>query len=149
MGIKTAAWATVTTHHKVLVIAHNVTTVTRLLEVLPAFENDFRVQVVFTCGKDPFHHGLRELLDSLGVAVIPWRQATQHPFDLVISASHHGGITDITGPKVILSHGIGYTKYSPGNRKPETVRSSVFLHNGCCTTANRSPRLSSSLTTTS
>ncbi|MFE6615200.1 hypothetical protein [Amycolatopsis sp. NPDC057786] len=120
VGIKTANWATVAVRRRVLVIAHNVTTVTRLLDVLPAFENDFRVQVVFTCAKDPFQHGLRELLDTVGVAVIPWAEAERYEFDLVVTASHHGGIADMTGPKVILSHGIGYTKYSPGNRKPET-----------------------------
>lgn len=117
IGIKTANWATVAVSRRVLVIAHNVTTVSRLLDVLPAFENDFRVQVVFTCAEDPFQHGLRELLDTLGMAVIPWADAKRYAFDLVVTASHHGGITDVTGPKVILSHGIGYTKYSPGNRK--------------------------------
>lgn len=117
IGIKTANWATVAVRRRVLVIAHNVTTVTRLLEVLPAFENDFRVQVVFTCAEDPFRHGLRELLDTLGMAVIPWGEAKRYEFDLVVTASHHGGIGDVTGPKVILSHGIGYTKYSPVNRE--------------------------------
>ncbi|MEC3978864.1 hypothetical protein [Amycolatopsis sp. H20-H5] len=127
VGIRAIRWSTVPAERTVLVVVHNVTTVTRLLDVLPAFENDFRIQLVFSSsGSDPFQHGLRSLLDELGAITIPWSQARQEKFDLVLSASHHGGLGDITGPTVIFSHGIGYTKYSPGNRKPETGNRQTF-----------------------
>ena len=121
VGLRADQWTTVTPRRRVLIVVHNVTTITRLLDVLPAFDSDLRVQIVASSsGTDPFQHGIAEVLDEQGIITIGWDQARHISFDLVISASHHGGLADISGPLVILSHGIGYTKYSPGNRKPET-----------------------------
>ncbi|SDM71435.1 hypothetical protein [Allokutzneria albata] len=113
-------WATVSPTRVVLVVLHNITTLTRMLDVLPVFDSDFRVQLVATwSGSDPFSHGLREAVEELGMRTIPWEEATRIRFDLAIAASHHGGLAELTTPLMILSHGIGYTKYSPGNRKSE------------------------------
>jgi glycosyltransferase involved in cell wall biosynthesis len=153
VGRQIPHWNTVRVERQVLVVVHNVTAATRLLDVLPVFDSDPRVQVVCSWnGSDPFHHGLQELLDGLGMITIPWAQALQTRFDLAVTANH-GGLTEIDAPVVVLSHGIGYTKQSPGNRKPETgnrkpetgnrkpetVRSSVFPRSGCSTTASPSP----------
>ncbi|WP_086825733.1 hypothetical protein [Allokutzneria sp. NRRL B-24872] len=113
-------WATVQAERRVLVVLHNITTLTRMRDVLPIFASDFRVQLCATwSGSDPFTHGLREELDKLGVIFVSWEQAVAQRFDLAVSASHHGGLHELTTPVVILSHGVGYTKYSPG----ETVAS--------------------------
>ncbi|WP_153029552.1 hypothetical protein [Amycolatopsis sp. YIM 10] len=121
-------------------IVHNVTTLTRLLEVLPVFDSDRRVQLVASwSGSDPFQDGLTEMMRSLRIVTIPWDQAKQTRFDLAISASHHGGLTDITAPLVILSHGLGYNKYSPGNRKPETGNRKPETGNRKPETGNRKP----------
>ncbi|MGW4528695.1 hypothetical protein ACWEN0_46855, partial [Amycolatopsis sp. NPDC004378] len=102
-----------------LLVAHNVTTLNRLLDVVPAFENDSRVQLVVTdVEADPFRDGLPAALAGSGIITIPWEQARQTEFDLAIAASHHGDLTEITARRAILSHGIGYTKYSP----PESRR---------------------------
>ncbi|KAA2258109.1 glycosyltransferase family 4 protein [Solihabitans fulvus] len=120
VGRQTPHWNTIRAERQILVVVHNVTAATRLLDVIGAFDSDPRVQVVFSWnGSDPFHHGLDELLNRLGVIVIPWEQAIQTEFHLAITANH-GGLTELTAPIVVLSHGIGYTKNSPGNRKPET-----------------------------
>ncbi|WP_132878789.1 hypothetical protein [Tamaricihabitans halophyticus] len=161
VGLRADQWVTVLPHRRILLIAHNVTTVTRLLDILPAFDSDPRIQIVVSwSGSDPFHRGLAELLDELGLVTIGWDQARHTRFDLAIAASHHGGLSDITAPVVILSHGIGYTKYSPGNRKQETGnrkqetgnrkqetgnrkqetgKLSDFRRNGCFTTVSPSP----------
>ncbi|MFI9386697.1 glycosyltransferase [Kutzneria sp. NPDC052558] len=119
VGIQTPHWNTVSVRRQVLVVAHNVTAATRLLDAVAVFDSDPRVQVVFSWnGSDPFHHGLSELLDRLGMIVIPWPQALQTRFDLAVTANH-GGLTEIEAPIVVLSHGMGYTKQSPGNRKSE------------------------------
>ncbi|WP_425577502.1 hypothetical protein, partial [Nocardia callitridis] len=97
-----------------LVVAHHVTSLVRLLDMLTVFDSDHRVQVVFSCnGSDAFTNGLDEYLNSLGTVVIPWSQAIDTEFDLVLAANH-GGLAEITGPLVILPHGAGYTKNSPG-----------------------------------
>lgn len=161
VGIQTPHWNTIAVQRQVLVVAHNVTAATRLLDAVAVFDSDPRVQVVFSWnGSDPFHHGLSELLDRLGMIVIPWSQALQTRFDLAVTANH-GGLTEIAAPIVVLSHGMGYTKQSPGNRKseignrlaegrkPRTGRSSVFLRSGCSTTASPSPPRWSSRTPSS
>ncbi|GAA4036300.1 hypothetical protein GCM10022247_72540 [Allokutzneria multivorans] len=114
-----------------LVVLHNITTLTRMRDVLPIFASDFRVQLFATwSGSDPFTHGLREELDKLGIILVPWEQAVAQRFDLAVSASHHGGLRELTTPVVILSHGIGYTKYAPGDREVFGLSEEWVLRDG-------------------
>jgi hypothetical protein len=95
----------------VLFVVHNVTSASRLLDVLPLFHDDLGVQALLTCtGSSPFQAGTAELCAETGLTVIPWEQALTTPFDLVVSASFGGELKDLQGQLVILSHGIGYTK---------------------------------------
>ncbi|MEV6909085.1 glycosyltransferase family 4 protein [Amycolatopsis sp. NPDC051071] len=120
ISLQARHWNTVRPERVVLVVAHHVTSLLRLLDVLPVFDSDARVQVVFSWnGSDPFRHGTDRLLQHLGVVVIPWQQAIDTEFDLILAANH-GGLTELTGPIVVMPHGAGYNKNSPGNRKPET-----------------------------
>ncbi|MBE8519241.1 glycosyltransferase family 4 protein [Amycolatopsis sp. H6(2020)] len=120
IGRQARHWNTVAPDRLVLVVVHHVTSLLRLLDVIIVFDSDPRVQVVFSWnGSDPFQHGLRPLLDHLGVVLIPWHQAIDTAFDLVIAANH-GGLTEISDPLVVIPHDAGYNKNSPGNRKPET-----------------------------
>ncbi|GAA4545636.1 hypothetical protein GCM10023192_58470 [Amycolatopsis samaneae] len=119
VGRDARRWTSITPARTVLLVAHNVTTLTRLLDIIPAFENDTRVQLVFTLTTgDPFQHGITTALENTGIIVIPWRQAKTTTFDLVITASHHGKLGKLSHPQAILSHGIGYTKYSPRSQEP-------------------------------
>ncbi|RJQ85579.1 hypothetical protein [Amycolatopsis panacis] len=126
IGPHAARWRTLPTRRSVVLVAHNITTLTRLLDIVPTFENDPRVQLVLTDAQaDPFRDGLPAALAATGLVTIPWSQAKLTPFDLAISASHHGDLTDLPARRAILSHGIGYTKYPPrrpetGDRRPET-----------------------------
>ncbi|QWF84164.1 glycosyltransferase family 4 protein [Amycolatopsis sp. CA-230715] len=139
IGLQARHWTTVEPERHVLIIAHHVTSLVRLMDVLPVFDSDPRVQVVFTWnGSDPFRHGLDQYLTDLGVVVIPWSQAIETEFDLAIAANH-GGLTEITAPLVILPHGVGYTKNSPGNRKPETGNRKPETGNRKPETGNRKP----------
>jgi hypothetical protein len=121
IGDRAARWTTVAPHRTVLLVAHNVTTITRLLDVIPAFNDDVRVQLVFTrVDGDPFQHGLPAAVGDTGLVMISWIQATSTHFDLAIAASHHGKLAELGVPLVILSHGIGYTKYSPREPRAES-----------------------------
>ncbi|WP_163509958.1 hypothetical protein [Fodinicola acaciae] len=121
VGLQAARWRTIQPKRTVLVVVHTVTTATRLLDVLPIFESDLRVQVVFTTpGHSAVSAGVDTVLADLGAAVIPWTQALHSEFDLAIAAAHSGNLHEINAPVVLLSHGIGYTKNSPGNRQPAT-----------------------------
>ncbi|RZQ61287.1 glycosyltransferase family 4 protein [Amycolatopsis suaedae] len=119
IGLQARHWNTIQPQRLVLVVAHHVTSLLRLLDVVTVFDSDPRVQVLFSWnGSDPFRHGLHSFLDQLGVVTIPWHQAIDTRFDLAIAANF-GGLTELNAPIVILPHGAGYAKYSPGTRNPE------------------------------
>ncbi|AKH83250.1 hypothetical protein AA958_14570 [Streptomyces sp. CNQ-509] len=110
-----------------LFVVHNVTSATRLLDVMPLFDDDLRVQMLATCtGSSPFQGGVGELLAAVGVPVLPWEQAVRTPVDLAVSASLGGQIAALHGKLAVLSHGVGYTKRlrSPvaGRRSPVAGR---------------------------
>ncbi|MGW1430514.1 hypothetical protein ACWD6K_18110 [Streptomyces sp. NPDC002431] len=125
VGDDAARWATRKECLRVLVVVHNVTSATRLLDVLPLFDDDLRVQLLATCtGSSAFTAGTAELLADVGVPVLPWEQALATDADLVISASFGGRLEAFSGRLAILSHGIGYTKRlatpDTGHRTPDT-----------------------------
>ncbi|MFF1676311.1 hypothetical protein ACFVYG_09800 [Streptomyces sp. NPDC058256] len=127
VGDDAARWATRGHGHRVLLLVHNVTSATRLLDVLPLFHDDFRVQLLATCtGSSAFRSGVAELLADTAVPVLPWEQAVETPVSLVISASFGGQLQAFSGKLTVLSHGVGYTKRlaipDTGYRIPDTGR---------------------------
>ena len=117
VGPDGARWTTVKTERTVLVVAHTVTAVNRLADILPIFDGDRRVQLVFTVPGASYIPGpVADLLSD--TIVIPWTQAVETEFDLALSVHHSGDLHLIKAPLVMLSHGIGYTKY--GIRNPES-----------------------------
>ncbi|MFE0062903.1 hypothetical protein ACFWZ5_43255, partial [Streptomyces sp. NPDC059003] len=111
VGAEARRWATRGRTHKVLLIVHNVTSATRLLDVVPLFRDDLRVQLLATCtGSSPFQAGITELLRDVAVPVLPWDQALRTPVDLALSASFGGQLASYAGHLAVLSHGVGYNK---------------------------------------
>lgn len=89
----------------VLAITPHVQALSRILDCLPAVEADHRVQVVYTVPETGYHwaampHRLREI-DAL---VMPWRQAVETRFDMVLAACSWG-IAEVRRPLVLMSHG--------------------------------------------
>ncbi|MFJ2097628.1 hypothetical protein [Streptomyces sp. ID05-18] len=111
VGDDAARWATRVRCRRVLFVVHNVTSATRLLDVLPLFHDDLGVQLLATCtGTSAFRSGVADLFADTGLPALPWEQALATPVDLAISASFGGELPAIQGPLIALSHGIGYTK---------------------------------------
>ncbi len=107
-------WDTVGVSRLLLAIARTVTSVNRLLDVLPVVGADPRVQIVFTVEDgSQFSDGVVDRVRAAGFRLIPWRQAVQLRFDLVISASDKGNLGAVTGPLLLLPHGVGYHRRSP------------------------------------
>ncbi|MFI0928720.1 hypothetical protein ACH4TP_33185 [Streptomyces sp. NPDC021012] len=105
-------------------MVHNVTSAGRLLDLVPLFHDDLRVQLLVTStGSSAFQAGIRELFHELQLPELPWRQALSTPVDLAVSASFGGELDLIQGSLTVLSHGVGYTKRlrkpEAGSRKPE------------------------------
>ncbi|MFG2209728.1 hypothetical protein ACGFND_21600, partial [Streptomyces sp. NPDC048638] len=90
---------------------HNVASAGRLLDVLPLFHDDLRVQLLITSTESSvFQGGIRKLFAELNLPVMPWAQALLTPVDLAISASFGGQLHRLKGRLTVLSHGVGYTK---------------------------------------
>ncbi|PWV54751.1 hypothetical protein [Nocardiopsis sp. L17-MgMaSL7] len=136
-------WSTAPDCRRVLVVAHTVTTLTRLLDILPLLESDPRIQIVFTRARTSnFREGVTEFLGDIGAVVAPWEQAMEEEFDLAIAASYGDDLHLIKAPLVVFSHGAGYNKLmkpETGNRKPETGNRKPETGNRKPETGNRKP----------
>ncbi|MDI3405315.1 hypothetical protein [Streptomyces cavernicola] len=115
-------WSTVLAERTVLGVVHNITSATRLLDLLAAFEGDARVQVVFSCtGSSALDSGVTEFFTAHGMAYVPWEEARDsEDFDLAIATSRGGDLHLLRTPLIGTPHGAGYNKKLARNRKPET-----------------------------
>ncbi|MFD7155650.1 hypothetical protein ACFV9C_13675 [Kribbella sp. NPDC059898] len=110
---------TMATERTVLVVVHTITAWNRFQDVLPVFDSDRRIQLVFTFPDAAvISPDLKQYLAAAGAVVVPWEQALRTRFDLALSAHHSGPLQRIQAPLAVLSHGMGYTKYSTGSREP-------------------------------
>jgi hypothetical protein len=81
----------------------------RLADMLPLFETDQRVQVVFTAAPHTFGNGVARLLHGLDGIVIPWEQATRTTFDLALAAGY-SAVHELHAPLIVVPHGAGRNK---------------------------------------
>lgn len=101
----------------VLVMVPHMVAGTRLADLLPLIESDHRVQTVFTVPETTATwHGTEEFLRAQGGLVIPWHQALQHDFDLVLAASH-SFVDAVRGPVLVTPHGASALKSRLRSRK--------------------------------
>ncbi len=112
VGPGAEAWTSHPAERTVLAVVHNVTSATRLLDVVALFESDPRVQVVFTWTRSSaFVHDVEALLADIGAIHLPWDQAIGTDFDLAVSASYGGELDLLRAPLLVVSHGVGYNKH--------------------------------------
>nr|WP_202487277.1 translation initiation factor 2 [Streptomyces sp. SID8354] len=83
----------------------------RLLDVLPVFAGDDRIERRFTLVPGS-EFGLEALaaLDAIGARCVPWDEALRTPYDLTLAASPKGELDRLRGPLVLLPHGAGFGK---------------------------------------
>ncbi|MZE52375.1 hypothetical protein GTY86_13920 [Streptomyces sp. SID5770] len=111
VGEGSPRWTSRTVRRRVLLVVHNATSAGRLLDLLPLFHDDFRVQLLVTStGSSAFQSGIREIFAELELPVLPWEQALATRVDLAISASFGGELAGVQGQLSVISHGVGYTK---------------------------------------
>ncbi|MFF4520487.1 hypothetical protein [Streptomyces bluensis] len=92
-------------------MVHNITSATRLLDLLTVFEGDRRVQTVFTCTESSaLDEGTLEFFTSRGMLHIPWEEATVRKFDMAIATSRGGDLHNLRTPLIGAPHGAGYNK---------------------------------------
>ncbi|MFI0911747.1 hypothetical protein [Streptomyces abikoensis] len=137
-------WATAAPERTVLGVIHNVTSATRLLDLLAPFEGDSRVHVVFTCtGSSAFENGTREFIAARQLPWISWEEAKREKFDLAVSSSRGGELHKLNAPLVGAPHGAGYNKHlrrepGAGSREPGagSRKLSAWMRNGSLTTGS-------------
>lgn len=112
LGIDAKRWMTRGVRRRVLVVAHTVVSIQRLLDVVVLIESDQDVQTVYTCGPDVFRHGVADYLRAIGAMTTSWQQAVAERFDLVLAAAY-GGLPELHAPIMVLPHGAGYAKRTP------------------------------------
>ncbi|MFD0683453.1 hypothetical protein [Actinomadura fibrosa] len=106
-GLDIAMGATVRTQRTVLAVAHHLTAVTRLNDVLALVEPDPRVQTVYTVAPSSvFSRGAADHLRAMGVCLISFDHATQMFWDLVLAAGD-GALERLHAPILHLQHGMG------------------------------------------
>jgi hypothetical protein len=111
--------ATVGYTHTVLFIVNTVASANRMLDLIPLFEGDLRVQLVFTTPpQSTATDGVAEAFAELGVLAMPWERVLERESDLAITANHSGGLHRVRAPLVVVSHGVGYSKRSAQSPEP-------------------------------
>jgi hypothetical protein len=89
----------------------------RLLDVTQLLEADHRIQVVFTVPEGTEHwQGPEDFVRARHGLLVPWPQAVQNRFDVILSASHRE-IDRVHGNLVVLPHGVGAGKALFHSRK--------------------------------
>ena len=109
VGLDAGRWITRTGSKTVLVVVHTVTMGQRLAGLLPLFETDQRVQVVFTAAPHAFGNGVAKLLRRLDGVTIPWEQAIRTTFDLALAAGY-SAVHELHAPLIVVPHGAGRNK---------------------------------------
>jgi len=89
----------------VLVVIPAMAAGTRLRDLVSLLRSDHRVQCLFAVpdGHDAWA-GTAEFAAARGGLVIPWHQAVNHRFDLVLAAGYTG-LTEIHGRILVIPHG--------------------------------------------
>jgi hypothetical protein len=120
VGPDASRWVTRSGCRTVLAVVHTVTSGQRMLDIVRLFENDLRIQVVFTMAPDVFSNGVAQFLEELGAVTVPWQQATNTSFDLAVTASY-GAVHELQAPLVIVPHGAGYNKLASRRTQRATI----------------------------
>lgn len=129
VGPDAERWRTFGAERTVVAAARTVTSLVRVLDVMPELvHDDPRVTVVFAY--DPtsaFNNGVLDLLRSRGCRTLPWSQLAEITPDLLISASENVKVPPGDYPVVVLPHGVGFHKQVPDSAGPGT-RLSGLVH---------------------
>ncbi|MEU3374478.1 hypothetical protein ABZ734_29055 [Streptomyces sp. NPDC006660] len=129
VGRDAARWRTFGGERTIVVAARTVTSLVRVLDVVPEIvHDDPRIAVVFAY--DPtsaFNDGVLDLLRTLGCRTLPWPQLAEIEPDLLVSASENIKVPPGDYPVLVLPHGVGFHKQVPDSAGPGT-RLSGLVH---------------------
>jgi hypothetical protein len=118
----------------VLFAARSATALNRLLDVLPVFAGDDRVERLFTLiPGSQFHIEALTAIDHARARTLPWDQARKRSYDLILAANPKGMLRLLHGTRVLFPHGAAFGKTIRGEGSGDTASgldSAYLLHNG-------------------
>ncbi|WP_086661541.1 hypothetical protein [Lentzea kentuckyensis] len=108
-------WSTWVGRRTVLFIAQHPQSATRLAyDLLPHLEDHGQIDVVWTTPDEEYRlWDFDGFMRKLGTTSVPWWQAEQTPYDLIVTACY-GGLADTIGHKIKLPHGINAARSRKG-----------------------------------
>jgi len=106
----------------VLLAARSATALHRLLDTLPVFAGDDRIDRIFTLvpGSD-FGVDALAAIEHAGARTLPWAEACRSSFDLILAASPKGELGLLHGTRVLLPHGAGFNKTVRGEGSSDSA----------------------------
>jgi hypothetical protein len=123
----------------VLVVVPHMVAGTRLMDVVPLLEGDHRIQVTFVVAPNELGEMWDRTEDYVRAQdgfVLPWEQAMQDRFDLVLAASPTG-VDELLGKLMLMPHGAGalgsrlrYRSVGPGAAAAHCLDQHVLLRRG-------------------
>ncbi|MEV0677693.1 hypothetical protein AB0I60_14335 [Actinosynnema sp. NPDC050436] len=91
-----------------VMVPHPAAGIRLIADVVPLLRNDPRVQVVFSVtDTGRWWQGTEDLVRQQEAATVPWQQAVNHEFDLVLAAGYND-LDQARGPVLLLPHGAGH-----------------------------------------
>ncbi|MGW2588267.1 hypothetical protein ACWCYZ_44720 [Streptomyces virginiae] len=122
VGHDAERWRTFGSDRTLVVAARTVTSLVRVLDVVPeVVHDDPRITVVFAYDStSAFNNGVLDLLRSMGCRTLPWAQLSEVAPDLLISASENIAVPPGDYPVLVLPHGVGFQKQVPDSAGPGT-----------------------------
>ncbi|MFD2471522.1 hypothetical protein [Amycolatopsis silviterrae] len=111
----------------VLGVVRTWTSAIKLLEVCRLFQDDQRIRFTFTVDRGSrFSAGVEELLARAQAHCTPWENVPQLNYALAITASENIDFDHVSGPVLVLPHGVGFHKYVPDSGSAGTRLSGLI-----------------------
>ena len=129
VGFDAGRWVTRDIRATVLVAAHTLVSVQRLMDIVDLVETDPRIQLVFSRAPAVLGAGVPEYLDSIGALQIPWAQAVRERFDLALTAAY-ASIGELHAPVIAIQHGAAWGKRSGGTGQVYGLDAGRLLRDG-------------------
>lgn len=96
-------------------VAHTVVSTETVVRPYELLRDDPRLDFAITIAPDRFNTGCHEVIDSLGIPLIDFDDATSQPWDLVLVGTHGGAhLFDRAEAVVFVPHGVGAGKTAIG-----------------------------------
>ncbi|WP_370932709.1 hypothetical protein [Amycolatopsis sp. cg13] len=111
----------------VLGVVRTWTSAIKLLEVCRLFQDDQRIRFTFTVDRGSrFSAGVEELLARAEAHCTPWENVPKLNYALAITASENIDFDHVSGPVLVLPHGVGFHKYVPDSGSAGTRLSGLI-----------------------